>query len=42
MLAIARPIAKGRLGRPVEFGQKAQIVDNDDGAAVVSDAISLS
>jgi transposase, IS5 family len=27
----ARPIAKGRLGRPVEFGYKAQIVDNDDG-----------
>jgi IS5 family transposase len=29
--ADARPIAKGRLGRPVEFGQKAQVVDNDDG-----------
>ena len=27
----ARPIAKGRLGRPVEFGHKAQMVDNDDG-----------
>ena len=27
----ARPIAKGRLGKPVEFGHKAQIVDNDDG-----------
>lgn len=27
----ARPIAKGRLGRPVEFGHKAQIVDNVDG-----------
>ncbi len=27
----ARPIAKGRLGRPVEFGHKAQIIDNDDG-----------
>jgi IS5 family transposase len=27
----ARPIAKGRLGRPVEFGHKAQIVDNIDG-----------
>jgi IS5 family transposase len=26
----ARPIAKGRLGRPVEFGYKAQVVDNDD------------
>ena len=27
----ARPIAKGRLGKPVEFGYKAQFVDNDDG-----------
>ena len=27
----ARPIAKGRLGRPVEFGYKAQVVDNADG-----------
>jgi IS5 family transposase len=27
----ARPIAKGRLGRPVEFGYKAQVVDNRDG-----------
>jgi transposase, IS5 family len=27
----ARPIAKGRLGKPVEFGYKAQIVDNADG-----------
>jgi len=27
----ARPIAKGRLGKPVEFGYKAQLVDNDDG-----------
>lgn len=26
-----RPISKGRLGRPVEFGFKAQIVDNIDG-----------
>ena len=32
--ADARPIAKGRLGRPVEFGQKAQIVDNDDGVVL--------
>src|ERR671910_19743 len=24
----ARPIAKGRLGRPVEFGYKAQVLDN--------------
>ena len=23
--------AKGRLGRPVEFGAKAQVVDNDNG-----------
>jgi transposase, IS5 family len=30
----ARPIAKGRLGRPVEFGHKAQIVDNDDGVVL--------
>jgi IS5 family transposase len=30
----ARPIAKGRLGRPVEFGYKAQVVDNDDGIVV--------
>ena len=27
----ARPIAKGRIGRPVEFGYKAQLVDNRDG-----------
>lgn len=27
----ARPIAKGRLGKPVEFGYKAQVVDNADG-----------
>jgi transposase, IS5 family len=30
----ARPIAKGRLGRPVEFGCKAQVTDNDDGIVV--------
>ena len=30
----ARPIAKGRLGKPVEFGYKAQVVDNDDGVVV--------
>jgi len=30
----ARPIAKGRLGRPVEFGYKAQVVDNADGVVV--------
>jgi transposase, IS5 family len=27
----ARPIRKGRLGNPVEFGYKAQILDNPDG-----------
>jgi IS5 family transposase len=27
----ARPIRKGRLGRPVEFGYKAQVLDNTDG-----------
>jgi IS5 family transposase len=27
----ARPIKKGRLGRPVEFGSKAQVMDNEDG-----------
>jgi IS5 family transposase len=32
--ADARPIVKGRLGRPVEFGYKAQIVDNEDGVIV--------
>ena len=32
--ADARPIAKGRLGRPVEFGYKAQVVDNDDGVVL--------
>ena len=32
--ADARPIAKGRLGRPVEFGHKAQIVDNIDGVVL--------
>ena len=30
----ARPIAKGRLGKPVEFGHKAQVIDNDDGVIV--------
>ena len=30
----ARPIAKGRLGRPVEFGYKAQVVDNIDGVVL--------
>ena len=27
----ARPIVKGRLGKPIEFGYKAQIIDNEDG-----------
>lgn len=27
----ARPIVKGRLGKPVEFGYKAQVLDNADG-----------
>jgi IS5 family transposase len=30
----ARPIKKGRLGKPVEFGYKAQILDNIDGVVV--------
>ena len=30
----ARPIAKGRLGRPVEFGIKAQVLDNADGVVL--------
>ena len=30
----ARPIAKGRLGKPVEFGYKAQLSDNPDGIVV--------
>ncbi|MGP0024528.1 MAG: ISNCY family transposase [Streptosporangiaceae bacterium] len=30
----ARPIRKGRIDRPVEFGYKAQVVDNDDGIIV--------
>jgi transposase, IS5 family len=30
----ARPIAKGRLGRPIEFGYKSQVVDNDDGVVL--------
>ena len=30
----ARPIAKGRLGKPVEFGYKAQVIDNADGVVV--------
>jgi transposase, IS5 family len=30
----ARPIRKGRIDRPVEFGYKAQVTDNDDGVIV--------
>jgi len=30
----ARPIRKGRLGKPIEFGYKAQVVDNEDGIVV--------
>src|SRR5215470_110070 len=30
----ARPIRKGRIDRPVEFGYKAQVIDNDDGVIV--------
>lgn len=30
----ARPIAKGRLGKPVEFGSKAQVLDNEDGVVL--------
>jgi transposase, IS5 family len=30
----ARPIAKGRLGKPIEFGYKAQVADNTDGIVV--------
>ncbi len=30
----ARPIAKGQLGKPVQFGYKAQVVDNEDGVVL--------
>ena len=30
----ARPIAKGRLGKPVEFGHKAQVADNEEGVVL--------
>ena len=33
----ARPIRKGRLGKPVEFGNKAQVCDNDDGIVLDHD-----
>jgi IS5 family transposase len=29
-----RPIAKGRLGRPIEFGYKAQVLNNVDGVVL--------
>jgi transposase, IS5 family len=32
--ADARPIVKGRLGKPVEFGYKAQVIDNHDGVVL--------
>ena len=32
--ADARPIAKGRLGKPVQFGYLAQVVDNADGVVL--------
>src|SRR3954454_13992173 len=37
--ADARPIAKGRLGKPVEFGSKAQVCDNDDGIVLDHDVL---
>jgi transposase, IS5 family len=39
--ADARPIAKGRLGRPVEFGFKAQVLDNKDGIVLDHEVISV-
>ena len=30
----ARPIKKGRIGKPVEFGYLAQVLDNEDGVVV--------
>jgi hypothetical protein len=30
----ARPICKGCIDKPVEFGYKAQVIDNDDGIVV--------
>jgi len=32
--ADARPIAKGQLGKPVQFSYKAQVVDNEDGVVL--------
>jgi IS5 family transposase len=36
----ARPIRKGRLGKPVEFGYKAQVVDNADGV-ILDDTVEI-
>jgi transposase, IS5 family len=36
----ARPIRKGRLGKPVEFGHKAQVCDNEDGIVLDHDVQS--
>src|SRR5829696_3194776 len=33
----ARPIRKGRLGKPVEFGHNAQVCDNEDGIVLDHD-----
>ena len=33
----ARPIATGRPGKPVEFGDKGQVVDNQDGIVLDHD-----
>jgi transposase, IS5 family len=38
----ARPIRKGRLGRPVEFGYKAQVLDNADGIVLDHTVMSAS
>jgi IS5 family transposase len=35
--AQARPIAKGQLGKPVQFGYKAHLIDNDDGVVLDHD-----
>jgi transposase, IS5 family len=35
----ARPIRKGRIGVPVEFGYKAQLVDNSDGVVLDYDVV---
>ena len=35
----ARPIRKGRLGKPVEFGHKAQVCDNEDGIVLDHDVL---